>query len=171
MVLPTLACLGVLLAPQRGGNPPQRPALPPEIVTQLDQEYQGWRIAPWPAKRSRARAGREGNVLRRDFDGDGTADFAVLIEYALGVEDFHVVRRGIVFVRDNQPLPLTGELLAEEDGPFLSLALKGQRKRDLDTEQDFTLERDAVQLEYDRRGPCLTFLYRSDRFEAVWTCK
>ena len=171
MALRLLACLAVAFTVQTAGVEPPRPALAPEIVKRLDRDYPGWRIAP-PEDEGRDRAfAADTNVARGDFDGNGSVDLAVVIVYPTpGPNPLHAhSMRAVAFLRGAQPIPLIDPEPAL-DGHDVSLSLieKGSEGYDMNTNKTFRFERDAILL--TREGACTSFMFRSGRFEGLWTC-
>ena len=76
-----VVCAALALAGSVGA---QTSSLPPEVRSTLDRMHPGWRIAE-VSRAVRAavgqRLGSVPNVIGGDFDGNGSQDVAVLIEY------------------------------------------------------------------------------------------
>ena len=77
-----VVCLALLLPAAGVGQ--DRTAIPEAARAILDQRYPGWRVAGVSSEVRAAigqRLGPTPGVISGDFDGNGRADYAIVIEY------------------------------------------------------------------------------------------
>jgi hypothetical protein len=115
--------------------------------------------------------GARPHLIRGDFDGDGRADYAVLIEHSnfdrSGASFSHVVEKLAFLKRGAQyklfalegPAPANSEL-------YLTLARKGEESRDFHTEKKFKYPNDSITVSYFEKAGG-TYIYRNGRFRYV----
>ena len=176
-LLVAVTCVVAVVIQPHGQSPA---SLPAGIRAELTAAFPGWRIAAANASIDLEwrRAFPEGtpNVLRGDYDGDGTLDYAVLVEYTRGGPPAQPqrVNRAVAFLRRAsgfRMFALTDPVeFNANDGLHLWPVAKGKTSTDLDTDKEFTYERDAVSVLFDSKGPCTSFIYRNGAFRSIWTC-
>jgi hypothetical protein len=137
----------------------------------ITAKYPDWRISRLdPAVTQLVRTGQpEGplNVVYGDFDGNGTGDIAVLIEYTepSGTRQAQV----LALLNDgtrHSMFPLGADRHSSDQ--YLRLIRRGSRGYDLNTITDFVYERDAIGVEFEGKGGH-AWLYRNGQFVAIWT--
>lgn len=170
----------MVLMPMSVAEPRTPAPLPKAITVRLDADYPGWRFQPTSGASAsvgrREAPDRSASVLQADFDGNGLKDYAVVIEYQGSDADGHSDRfcRVLVFLRTGtrfRSILLTKAIpMAPTERLHILPVAKGTRVYDLDENHDVICERDAIDVGYDGRGPCATFVYRKGKFVSIWTC-
>lgn len=152
-----------------------RQALPGAIRAILDQRYPGWRVADVSREVRAAvgqRLGLTPGVISGDFDGNGRADYAMLLEYPNtdepGKAFTHFVEAlafldnagsfGLVRLRDRQPGP--------NSDLFLTLQKRGAQGFDFEANKKFTYPHDSIgEWYFEKAGG--TYIYGDGRFRYV----
>lgn len=159
-----------------GGVRQGRDFVPEPVRTMLDQRHPGWRVADVTAE-VRANVGQRlgptPGMVSGDFDGNGRADYALLIEYPNTVEPSkaftHIVEalafldtgRGfsMVRLRDRQPGP--------EPTLFVTLQRRGTQGFDVEANATFTYPLDSIGEWYFGKAAGGSYIYRDGRFRYV----
>jgi hypothetical protein len=176
----SLPVLALLLMSASAADPRTPTPLPQAITVRLDTLYPGWCLALTSGASanigSREPPDKPISVLQADFDGNGLKDYATLIEYPVSYADGHSswFSRVLVFLRTParfRTIPLTDALLMPLAGRLhLRPVSKGTSVYDLDANHHVICKHDAIEVGFDGRGPCTTFVYRRDKFVSIWTC-
>jgi hypothetical protein len=158
---------------------PRSILLPTAIKVSLDRRYPGWSFATVSQDVTQLfgsyprLAGALPHLIKGDFDGDGKADYAVLIVHGKVLNAAGVaVERGeklIVFLRRGRSYKsrrLENEAYIAD--VYLALARKGEKAYNYETNRTFTYENDAIDLCYFEKGGT-SYIYRKGRFRRVIT--
>ena len=149
--------------------------LPAAVRSSLDRMHPGWRIAA-VADRVRefvgARLGPSPNVIVGDFDGNGRADVAVLVEYPNADEPdkafTHYVEI-IAFLNDGDGYESV-RVDNRSPGPdpiyFLTLQKRGDRGFDFEANKRFTYPQDSIGAWFFEKGGG-SYIYDKGRFRMV----
>jgi hypothetical protein len=170
----------ITLTPMNSAPAQQRSILlPAAIKVSLDRRYPGWSFptvsqdvtqlfGSWPRL-----AGAMPHLIKGDFDGDGKADYAVLIVHGKVFNSAGVAfERGeklIAFLRTHRGY----RLYLLDDGGYMSdiyLALdrKGEKGYDYATNRTFIYRHDAIDFGVFEKGG-ESFIYRKGRFHRIIT--
>lgn len=141
----------------------------------MDKRFPGWRLSQvsdgvrqffgerFPGARP--------NLIKGDFDGDGQADYAVLIEHGNfdrgGAAFSHVVEK-LAFLRRGAGYRL---YTLEEAAPanpelYLTLAGKGEEGVDFHTQRKFRYPNDSITVSFFEKAGG-TYIYRKGRFRYI----
>jgi hypothetical protein len=168
-----VACL--VLSFTASGVRQEAAVLPEGIRLLLDQRYPGWRVALVSGDVRAVvgqRLGPTPGVISGDFDGNGRADHAILIEYpntdepgnafthfveAVAFLD-HAGNFSLVRLRDRQPGP--------SPDVFLTLQKRGTQGFDVEANKKFTYPHDSIgEWHFGKAGG--TYVFGSGRFRLV----
>jgi hypothetical protein len=126
-------------------------AMPHAVAARLDAAFPGWTLAkagaePTAAVRDRFSSGPI-NLIQADFDGNGRADYALLIEYQSAAKRV-VVRHVIAFLDTGTSLVMyrIAHELEPDVNRVIVLRRRGQMGWDLNTNRKFVYRRDAINL-------------------------
>jgi hypothetical protein len=167
-----IVCAAVALA-LSGGRQIQQP-VPPAIRRTLDQRYPGWRVVVSGNIRAAVGLGlgETPGVVTGDFDGNGRADFAILIEYRNvdepGKAFTHFVE-ALAFLDTGRGFELF-RLRDRQPGPnrdlYLTLQKRGAEGFDFVAGRKFTYLHDSVgEWYFGKAGG--TYIYADGRFRYV----
>ena len=106
------------------------------------------------------------NVLSGDFDGNGEADFAVLVEF-----EFKGKRQSQVFAllhaRGAFRAAAVTALLDSSPRRLLWPRRRGEKLWDLNLNREFVFNLDSIGVHSEA---CTTFVYEGGKFRGIWTC-
>ena len=169
-----LLLLFLLLLPATAAGQRAAP-LPRPIRAALDQEFPGWRFSEVSAGVREffreSLPGARPNLVTGDFDGDGRADYALLIEHSNfdqpGAGFSHVVER-LVFLRRGAGYRMHR---LEQDSPanpdlYLTLARRGRQGFDFKAERKYRYPNDSISVWYFEKAGG-TYIYQRGRFRYV----
>lgn len=152
-----------------------RLALPGAIRVILDQRYPGWRVADVSREVRDAvgpMLGLTPGVISGDFDGNGRADYAMLIEYRNRDEPekaFTHYLEALAFLDDAGSFRLV-RLRDRQPGPnpeqFLTLQKRGAQGFDFEANKKFTYPHDSIgEWYFGKAGG--TYIFGEARFRYV----
>jgi hypothetical protein len=127
-------------------------SVPAFVHEALTQAYPGWRVARLsPAAAAAIPQARQ--WISADFDGDGRADHAVQIVQSSSTSDS--AQLVVVFLfGDSEPIVVAAG--PENDIVYLSLAMKGDRVRDLDAnlngDSAYVLATDGIHINFAEKA-------------------
>ena len=168
-----IACL--ILAIPACGVRQERQAIPGAVRVILDQRYAGWRVASvsgevrdWVGDR----LGPTPNVIVGDFDGNGQADCAVLIEYPNtdAPEKAYTHYLEVLAFLDDAGSPRLVRVRDRQPGPnpeqFLALQRRGAEGFDFEANKKFTYAHDSIgEWYFGKAGG--TYIFSDGRFRYV----
>ncbi len=174
-----LICLALLLCLWSlvrisAGRRANAPELPPEIKSQLDEVFPGWRFSEVREEirqflKEEVSPNARPEIVQGDFDGNGSLDYAVLIEGGpifnsageVGGHHGYVV----AFLRNADGYKLYG---MEAMGEYLTLMRKGEQGYDYETQRHFTYKNDAIGAGiFEKAG--VSYIYENGRFRVIIT--
>jgi phage FluMu protein Com len=144
--------------------------LPSEVTTALNQDFPGWKVAPVDLKAQQQNEDA-GAVARKgfvsgDFDGDGRADYAVMLLDAAGGG-----MKRVVVAYLNTKLGWQKHVLdtfsARSFNYYLSLSARGETCY-VDKSGPFKCPFDAVNMIYARETG-VTYIFKSGKFEKIFS--
>jgi hypothetical protein len=144
----------------------------PQVVRQtLTAAYGAWQFAPLnPQLRALVPKRTDGAVLTADFDGDGRRDYAVHIVTGVGAAR---LRRVVVLLRrGTEYVPFSIQDGPPADNIYLVLARKGERRADLDADENggktIRLQTDAIDIIY-AEAAATTCIFERTAFRCMTT--
>lgn len=158
----------------RTGQPLE--ALPASIRDTLDTRFPGWRLAePSAAVRdfvARKSPGSHPSLLVGDFDGNGQADYALLIEHTNfdgRGKAFSHVKQKLVFLAGLRSFTL---IALDEPSPadpcvYLTLRRKGTEGFDFEANRKFLYPSDSIGYSYLDKAASGTYIYTNGAFRYV----
>lgn len=148
--------------------------LPAAVRVKLDRRFPGWRFAEVREEIRRAlkesSPGAHPDLVRGDFDGNGRADYALLIEQEnfYNNEGVSIGRKShlVVLLRRRDGYRL--HHVASPAGEYLLLWKKGDKAYNYATQKRFILRKDAVEaVIFEKAGT--TYVYDMGRFRPIVT--
>ena len=148
--------------------------LPPELMGQLDRKLPDWKFAEvreeirrW-LKESAGPDARP-DLIRGDFDGDGEADYAALVEHGKVFGDEGVEIGPNVYIAAFLKRKSGYRLhLIEEGGEYLVLMKKGEKDYDYERQDTFVYANDAIFAGiFEKAGT--SNVYEKGKFRAIIT--
>lgn len=173
-ILISILLWGLTAQSGRTGQPLE--TLSTSIRATLDTKFSGWRLAePSAAVRdfvAQRSPGSHPSLLVGDFDGNGQADYALLIEHT------NFDGRGKAFTHVKQPLVFLGgtrgfTLIAlDEPSPadpcvYLTLRRKGTEGFDFGANRKFSYPSDSIGYSYFDKAASGTYIYTNGAFRYV----
>lgn len=163
LVFAAVPLLSIVVAPAALAAQLQLPAA---CRTSIDARLPGWQLSPPPddLAKEAARKKSSTNVVRSDFDGNGTRDTAVLVVMP-GAGELHSRQRIAVCL--SQGRNTTVHVISDPYcGDGISVAPKGTRAWDFTTGKPVTYWTNGVSaICYEKAGG--TYLFRDGRFVLV----
>lgn len=149
--------------------------IPSDIRESLNVSYPGWRFSIVDAEVSdfisQRFPGAKPNLISGDFDGDGEADFAMLIEHTNfdepGTAITHIMETLAFIKRGNG---YTKYVLEEASGAnpivYLTLAKKGSRGREFESGKKFRYPNDSIGISFFEKAGG-TYIFENGKFRYV----
>ncbi|CAN5332507.1 hypothetical protein BH20ACI2_BH20ACI2_16890 [soil metagenome] len=157
----------------------QEPSLeiPSDIKTTLDKKFPGWKFAEVDEYvrsflRERVSANARPEMIMGDFDGNGKADYAVLIKHGKALDESGKAIGENVYVvaflkkRNGHKLYV---LNADGDTPeYLTLGRRGEQSYDHHANKKFTYANDSIEgWIFEKAG--WTYVYEKGKFRYIYT--
>lgn len=147
-----------------------RAKIPLAIVANLDRRFPGWRLAvprdelQWIADRLYHGSLRDMCIAKADFDGNGEIDCAVFIQTGPTADDARLI---LFLQRGRRYWHRTLERGLSAGEMFVSVAAKGSRGYNYETDRHFVYARPTLEFGSEKGG--YSYLYESRRFRRVIT--
>jgi hypothetical protein len=164
------------LTAQSGSTGQPLQVLSSSIRATLDAKFPGWRLAePIGALRdfvAQRSPGSHPSLLVGDFDGNGQADYALLIEHTnfdRRGKAFSHVKQTLVFLAGTQSFTL---IALNEPSPadgcvYLTLRKKGTEGFDFEANRKFFYPSDSIGYSFFEKAASGTYIYTNGAFRYV----
>ena len=152
----------------------QSPELPLPVKVLLNRSYPHWRfpeVSEEDCQIVKENGGPDAHpeLIKGDFNDDGLADYAVLIEQDAEANDRGVMRpliiRIVAFFRNRDGYRM--QEVTGEGGGCLQLMPKGGRDFDYEAQRDFTYQHETIFSGFGMGGT--SYLYENGKFRAIIT--
>ena len=146
------------------------PKLPAELTIALTQDFPGWKPAPIDSQVQQenkdARAVARRGFISGDFDGDGRADYVVMLLHPVESGSEEQVAVAYLSTKSGWQKHLLLQTSSAMPSTYLTLSRRGEACYDFDKDQKFKCPSDVVNLIYSGQAG-ITYIFRSGKFDQI----